>query len=92
MIGILVDGCDVFCLGNLIYEIVCELVDDIVLVSEDEICNSMIVLIQCNKVIIEGVGVLVCVVLLSGKLDSYIQNRKMVSIIFGGNIDFFWVL
>lgn len=45
IIGILVDGCDVFCLGNLIYEIVCELVDDIVLVSEDEIRNSMIVLI-----------------------------------------------
>lgn len=91
-VGILVDGCDVVCLGKLIYEIVCQLVDDIVLVSEDDICQSMVVLIQCNKVIIEGVGVLVCVVLLSGKFDSYIQNCKMVSLIFGGNIDFFWVL
>ncbi len=37
--------------GNLTYEIVRELVDDIVLVSEDEIRNSMIALIQRNKVI-----------------------------------------
>ncbi len=35
--------------GNLTYEIVRELVDDIVLVSEDEIRNSMIALISAIK-------------------------------------------
>ena len=73
--------------GNLTYEIVRELVDDIVLVSEDEIRNSMIALIQRNKVVTEGAGALACAALLSGKLDQYIQNRKTVSIISGGNID-----
>ncbi len=85
--GTLADGCDVARPGNLTYEIVRELVDDIVLVSEDEIRNSMVALIQRNKVITEGAGALACAALLSGKLDQYIQNRKTVSIISGGNID-----
>ncbi|MGU0160887.1 hypothetical protein ACVXHB_14185 [Escherichia coli] len=54
------------------------------LVSEDEIRNSMIALIQRNKVVTEGAGALACAALLSGKLDQYIQNRKTVSIISGG--------
>ena len=73
--------------GNLTFEIVRELVDDIVLVSEDEIRNSMIALIQRNKVVTEGAGALACAALLSGKLDHYIQGRKIVCIISGGNID-----
>lgn len=85
--GTTADGCDVSRPGNLTYEIVRELVDDIVLVSEDEIRNSMIALIQRNKVVTEGAGALACAALLSGKLDQYIQNRKTVSIISGGNID-----
>ncbi len=56
--GTLADGCDVSRPGNLTYEIVRELVDDIVLVSEDEIRNSMIALIQRNKVVTEGAGAL----------------------------------
>ncbi len=73
--------------GKLTYEIARQLVDDIVLVSEDDIRQSMVALIQRNKVITEGAGALACAALLSGKLDSYIQNRKTVSLISGGNID-----
>ena len=57
--------------------------DDIVLVSEDDIRQSMVALIQRNKVITEGAGALACAALLSGKLDSYIQNRKTVSDFWG---------
>ncbi len=49
--------------------------------------KPMVALIQRNKVITEGAGALACAALLSGKLDSYIQNRKTVSLISGGNID-----
>lgn len=83
----LADGCDVSRPGQITYEIVRQLVDNIVLVSEDEIRNSIIALIQRNKVVTEGAGALACAALLSGKLDSDIQNRKTVSIISGGNID-----
>ena len=85
--GTLADGCDVSRPGNLPFEIVRELVDDIVLVSEDNIRDSMIALIQRNKVVTEGAGALACAALLSGKLDHYIQGRKTVCIISGGNID-----
>lgn len=85
--GTLADGCDVSRPGKLTFEIVQELVDDIVLVSEDDIRNSMIALIQRNKVVTEGAGALATAALLSGKLDHYIQGRKTVSIISGGNID-----
>ena len=83
----LADGCDVSRPGQITYEIVRQLVDNIVLVSEDEIRNSIIALIQRNKVVTEGAGALACAALLSGKLDSDIQNRKTVSIISCGNID-----
>ncbi|MGF1686347.1 bifunctional threonine ammonia-lyase/L-serine ammonia-lyase TdcB [Photobacterium japonica] len=85
--GTLADGCDVARPGELTFEIVKELVDDIVLVNEDELLNSMAILIQRNKVIAEGAGALSIAALLSGKLDNYIQNKKTVAIISGGNID-----
>lgn len=83
----LADGCDVARPGALTFEIVRELVDDIVLVSEDDIRRSMVALIQRNKVITEGAGALASAALLSGKLDEHIRGRKTVSIVSGGNID-----
>ena len=53
----LADGCDVSRPGNITYQIVRELVDGIVLVSEDEIREAVLLaLIQRNKVITEGAG------------------------------------
>lgn len=85
--GTLADGCDVARPGNLTFATVRELVDEMVLVSEDDIRKSMIALIQRNKVVTEGAGALACAALLSGKVDHYIQGRKTVCIISGGNID-----
>jgi threonine dehydratase len=85
--GTLADGCDVSRPGKLTFEIVKKLVTEIVLVSEEDIRNSMVALIQRNKVVTEGAGALATAALLSGKLDSYIKGRKTVSIISGGNID-----
>ncbi|TNV20918.1 bifunctional threonine ammonia-lyase/L-serine ammonia-lyase TdcB [Buttiauxella sp. B2] len=85
--GTLADGCDVSRPGRLTFEIVKKLVTEIVLVSEDDIRNSMVALIQRNKVVTEGAGALATAALLSGKLDHYIKGRKTVSIISGGNID-----
>lgn len=85
--GTLADGCDVARPGILTYEIVKDLVTDIVLVTEEEIRSSMVHLIQRNKIITEGAGALASAALLNGKLDHYIQGKKTVSIISGGNID-----
>lgn len=83
----LADGCDVSRPGKITFDIIRDLVTDIILVSEEEIRNSMVALIQRNKVVTEGAGALATAALLSGKLDSYIKGRKTVSIISGGNID-----
>jgi threonine dehydratase len=83
----LADGCDVSCPGKITFDIVSSLVTDIILVSEEDIKNSMVALIQRNKVVTEGAGALATAALLSGKLDSYIKGRKTVSVISGGNID-----
>ncbi|GDX05353.1 bifunctional threonine ammonia-lyase/L-serine ammonia-lyase TdcB [Buttiauxella sp. WJP83] len=85
--GTLADGCDVSRPGRITFEIVKKLVTDIILVSEDDIRNSMVALIQRNKVVTEGAGALATAALLSGKLDHYIKGRKTVSLISGGNID-----
>ncbi|MFM5381017.1 hypothetical protein ACET87_02945, partial [Aeromonas veronii] len=52
-----------------------------------DIRHSMVDLIQRNKVITEGAGALASAALLSGKLKHYVEGKKTVSIISGGNID-----
>ncbi|MDP1177574.1 threonine ammonia-lyase, partial [Klebsiella pneumoniae] len=54
------------------------LLDYIFLEIEDDIRQSMVALIQRNKVINEGAGAISCAALLSGKLEIYIKNRKTV--------------
>ena len=85
--GTVADGCDVSTPGSITYDIVKELVTDIILVTEEEIRESMIALIQRNKVVTEGAGALASAAILSGKLKKYIEHKKTVSIISGGNID-----
>ncbi|MCM3735062.1 bifunctional threonine ammonia-lyase/L-serine ammonia-lyase TdcB [Bacillus cytotoxicus] len=81
------DGCAVKIPGNLTFEIVEELVDDIVTVSEDELEVAMKDLLQRGKAVVEGAGALATAALLAGKVDSYIKGKKVVAIISGGNVD-----
>ncbi|SFI25758.1 MULTISPECIES: bifunctional threonine ammonia-lyase/L-serine ammonia-lyase TdcB [unclassified Bacillus (in: firmicutes)] len=81
------DGCAVKIPGTLTFEIVEELVDDIVTVSEDELEVAMKDLLQRGKAVVEGAGALATAALLAGKVDSYIKGKKVVAIISGGNVD-----
>ena len=83
----LADGCNVATPGTLTFEVVKELVDDIVTVSEDEIALGMKTLMQRAKAINEGSGALPTAAILSGKLDKYIKGKKVVALISGGNVD-----
>lgn len=53
-----------------------ELVTDIILVTEEEIRESMIALIQRNKVVTEGAGALASAAILSGKLKNISNTRR----------------
>jgi len=81
------DGCAVKIPGNLTFEIVNELVDDIVTVTEDELEVAMKDLLQRGKAVVEGAGALATAALIAGKVDHYIKGKKVVAIISGGNVD-----
>jgi len=81
------DGCAVKVPGKMTFEIVKELVDDIVIVSEDELEVAMKDLLQRGKVVVEGAGALATAALLSGKVERYVKDKKVVAIISGGNVD-----
>ncbi|HDX9689460.1 TPA: bifunctional threonine ammonia-lyase/L-serine ammonia-lyase TdcB [Bacillus thuringiensis] len=81
------DGCAVKIPGNLTFEIVKKLVDDIVTVSEEELEVAMKDLLQRGKAFVEGAGALATAALLAGKVDKYVQGKKVVAVISGGNVD-----
>ncbi|MFZ7759501.1 bifunctional threonine ammonia-lyase/L-serine ammonia-lyase TdcB [Bacillus thuringiensis] len=81
------DGCAVKIPGELTFEIVKELVDDIVTVSEKELEVAMKDLLQRGKAVVEGAGALATAALLARKVDSYIKGKKVVAVISGGNVD-----
>ncbi len=81
------DGCAVKIPGNLTFEIVKDLVDDIVTVSEEELEVAMKDLLQRGKAVVEGAGALATAALLAGKIDKYVKGKKVVAVISGGNVD-----
>ena len=84
----LADGCAVATPGTMTYEVVSELVDDMVLVNEEEIQQAIKVLIQRTKIVCEGAGALSTAALLSGKIKpELLEGKKTVNIVSGGNID-----
>lgn len=84
----LADGTDVATPGDITYEIVSHLVDEFVLVSEEEISTAMKDLMQRTKIVAEGAGALPVAALEAGKVDrKWIENKKVVALVSGGNVD-----
>ncbi|MCU5489206.1 bifunctional threonine ammonia-lyase/L-serine ammonia-lyase TdcB [Bacillus cereus] len=81
------DGCAVKIPGNLTFEIVKNLVDEIVTVTEEELEVAMKDLLQRGKAVVEGAGALATAALLAGKVDKYVKGKKVVAVISGGNVD-----
>ncbi|WP_300364855.1 threonine ammonia-lyase [Hydrogenimonas sp.] len=61
-------------------------VDDIVLVSDDEIANAILYLLEKQKLVVEGAGAVGVAALLHRRLDLP-ENAKVVTVLSGGNID-----
>ncbi|MBV7390178.1 MULTISPECIES: bifunctional threonine ammonia-lyase/L-serine ammonia-lyase TdcB [Enterococcus] len=81
------DGTAVAVPGTLTFEVVEALVDDMVVVSEEEIEAAMKDLIQRTKIVVEGSGALATAAILAGKVDKYVNNKKAVCVVSGGNVD-----
>ena len=84
-VATIADGIAVKTPGDLTYEMVSKYVDDIALVTEDEISSAILALIEKQKMIAEGAGAVSVAAAMFGKFP--IQGKKVVSLISGGNID-----
>ena len=77
------DGCAVKTAGTLTFEFCKKYLDDIITVSEIDIMNALLSLLEKHKLVAEGAGVLSLAAL--SKLPF--SGKKVAAIISGGNID-----
>ena len=71
--------------GEHTYPVVARYVDDVVLVSDEEIVDAMRELLFSAKLLAEGGGAAATAAVISGRLP--IAGRKVVSVVSGGNVD-----
>ena len=79
------DGTAVKLPGELTYKIVKECVDDIITVSDDEIASAVLRLMEKEKVVAEGSGAMPVAAVMFDKIP--LENKNVVCLISGGNID-----
>lgn len=79
------DGIAVKVPGTLTYEIIQTCVDEIVVVEDEEIAGTILMLLERSKVIAEGAGAVSLAAISSGKIPG--RDRKIAAVISGGNID-----
>jgi threonine dehydratase len=79
------DGIAVRRVGDLTFEIARRFVDDVVTVSEEEIANAILLLLEIEKTVVEGAGAATLAVLVNKK--AALVGRRVVLVLSGGNID-----
>ena len=80
------DGIAVKRAGELTFEHVQALVDEIVTVSEEEIASAILYLLEKEKTVAEGAGAVAVAALMHHKLPRLL-GKRVVSVVSGGNID-----
>ena len=84
-VSTIADGIAVKQPGEHTYELIRDYVDDIALVTDDEIASAILALIEKQKMIAEGAG---AVSVAAAMFNIFpIQGKKVVSLVSGGNID-----
>ncbi len=81
----LADGIALRRVGETTFPIIQKRVDEIVTVQEDEIASAILLLMERKRVVAEGAGAAPLAALLSRRWK--IQQKKIVLVISGGNID-----
>jgi threonine dehydratase len=80
------DGIAVKRPGELTLPLVEQYVDDIVTVSDDEVAQAMVLLLERSKLVAEGAGAVGVAALLAGKLEPA-RNAETCVVLSGGNVD-----
>lgn len=81
----LADGLAIAEMGALCFEIAKDVVDDLVMVTEEQIARTVLRLMEHEKLVVEGAGAVPLAAALSGKLG--LEGKKVVLCLCGGNID-----
>lgn len=84
-VSTIADGIAVKKPGDNTYELIKEYVDDIALVSDDEVASAILALIEKQKMIAEGAGAVAVAAVMFDKFD--LKGKRVVAIVSGGNID-----
>jgi threonine dehydratase len=71
--------------GELTFPIVQRYVEDVLLVSEREIAQAVVFLLERCKILVEPSGAVTVAAAMFGKVAS--KNKKVVAVLSGGNID-----
>ncbi|MEO8336764.1 MAG: threonine/serine dehydratase [bacterium] len=79
------DGLSAPMAGERNFAIVQRYVDDIVLVTDEEIVHAMQMLLSRCKLLAEGAGAAATAALLAGKIP--VAGKKVVALVSGGNVD-----
>lgn len=87
-VSTIADGIAVGRPGQIPFQIIKELVDGVVTVTEEEIANALVFLLERSKMVVEPAGAVGVAALLAGKLDDLgISSTSTVAVLSGGNID-----
>ena len=84
-VSTIADGIAVKQPGEHTYELIKDYVDDIALVTDDEISSAILALIEKQKMIAEGAGAVSVAAAMFNKFP--LSGKKVVSLVSGGNID-----
>jgi threonine dehydratase len=79
------DGIAVQKPGQKTFEIIKEYVDDIFCVDEMEIARTMLMILERNKLLVEGSGASPLAALLYQKVK--LENKRIAAVLSGGNVD-----
>jgi len=79
------DGIAIENVGNVPFDIIKNLVDDIVLVEEDEIAAAVLALLELEKTVVEGSGATALAAIMAKKLS--VKDQVVGVVCTGGNID-----
>lgn len=79
------DGIAVKQPGENTFRYVNEYVDEIALVSDDEVSSAILALIEKQKMIAEGAGAVAVAAVMAGKFN--LKGKRVVAVVSGGNID-----
>ncbi|HEX8911776.1 MAG TPA: pyridoxal-phosphate dependent enzyme, partial [Humisphaera sp.] len=79
------DGLAIAEMGKLPFEVARKVVDDLVLVTEEQIATTVLRLVEHEKLVVEGAGAVPLAAALSRTLG--LEGKKVVLCLCGGNID-----